>query len=398
MLRRTCIVLVLALLAPGGVAPAYAHDPEERLDQIESEIRQKQKQIRAAEQQRRGLLGQIAASDQRRNMFTLQIGDLAMVLGDADRRLSEARADLDSARGELRRWNGELGRSQAALDERRSTLGQRASVAYRMGPAGYLQIVLGASDLRTLADRATFAQHVLVADADLVAGVTVARDALAEHRDRVLRVQRHIAERTLEAKRERDRIARLKARQEALRHQIDMEIGYRRGLVASVQETKAGYEQAVADLQADSARIRGDLENGGSTGGGRPGAQLAWPTAGPVVSGFGWRTHPIYGTKRFHAGIDIDGSCGQSIVAADAGRVVSAGWRGGYGQATLIDHGDGLSTMYAHQSAFAVGAGAQVTRGQRIGSVGTTGWSTGCHLHFEVRVNGEPVDPMSYLG
>ncbi|MCA1726245.1 MAG: M23 family metallopeptidase, partial [Actinobacteria bacterium] len=122
-----------------------------------------------------------------------------------------------------------------------------------------------------------------------------------------------------------------------------------------------------------------------------------WPTAGSITSGFGWRTHPIFGTPRFHSGVDMGGACGQPIYAADSGTVLSAYSSEGYGLFTILDHGNGLATAYAHQSAFRVSAGQSVARGQVIGAVGTTGWSTGCHLHFEVRVNGTPVDPVPYL-
>ncbi|HEV2767169.1 MAG TPA: peptidoglycan DD-metalloendopeptidase family protein [Acidimicrobiales bacterium] len=125
---------------------------------------------------------------------------------------------------------------------------------------------------------------------------------------------------------------------------------------------------------------------------------LGWPLASPVVtSGFGYRIHPIFGTSRLHAGIDLRGSTGTPILAAGEGVVVSAGWRGGYGNTVIIDHGGSLATLYAHQSQIHVRAGATVRRGQAIGAVGSTGQSTGPHLHFEVRVNGTPVDPLNYL-
>ena len=116
-----------------------------------------------------------------------------------------------------------------------------------------------------------------------------------------------------------------------------------------------------------------------------------------MSSSYGWRTHPIFGNRRFHSGIDFGGGYGAPIYAAEAGVVVSASSRGGYGMTIVIDHGGGLTTLYAHQSRFAVGAGQQVTRGQVIGYIGSTGFSTGPHLHFEVRVNGATRNPMDYL-
>jgi murein DD-endopeptidase MepM/ murein hydrolase activator NlpD len=118
---------------------------------------------------------------------------------------------------------------------------------------------------------------------------------------------------------------------------------------------------------------------------------------GPVTSGYGWREHPVLGGRRFHTGIDIGASTGTLIAAAGDGTVVYAGMKAGYGNTVIIDHGGGIATLYAHQSKIAVDSGVPVTRGQRVGAVGCTGYCTGPHLHFEVRVNGDPVDPMGWL-
>jgi murein DD-endopeptidase MepM/ murein hydrolase activator NlpD len=124
---------------------------------------------------------------------------------------------------------------------------------------------------------------------------------------------------------------------------------------------------------------------------------MVYPCAGEITSGFGWRTHPILGYQRFHAGVDFGADYGTVIYAADSGTVIFAGWYGGYGNAVIIDHGGGITTLYGHSSELYVAEGQTVQRGQAIAAVGSTGLSTGPHLHFEVRENGEPVDPMAYL-
>ncbi len=124
---------------------------------------------------------------------------------------------------------------------------------------------------------------------------------------------------------------------------------------------------------------------------------LAYPSDAPTSSPFGWRIHPILGYRRFHAGLDFAASYGSTIRAADSGTVIFAGWYGGYGRAIIIDHGGGLTTLYGHTSAVYVSEGQKVERGQPIAAVGSTGLSTGPHLHFEVRRNGVPVNPADYL-
>jgi len=125
--------------------------------------------------------------------------------------------------------------------------------------------------------------------------------------------------------------------------------------------------------------------------------QLLWPSSGTVTSRFGWRIHPIFGTREFHTGLDIATRWGSPVLAARTGIVRFAGWMAGYGRLIVVDHGSGLQTMYSHLSAVLVGCGDQVTKGQMIGRIGSTGWSTGPHLFFEVRQNGVPEDPTSYL-
>jgi murein DD-endopeptidase MepM/ murein hydrolase activator NlpD len=124
---------------------------------------------------------------------------------------------------------------------------------------------------------------------------------------------------------------------------------------------------------------------------------LMFPSDAEITSGFGWRRHPILGQDRFHGGIDFGASYGSTIRAAEGGKVIFAGWYGGYGNTVIINHGGGISTLYGHSSKLFVSQGKTVKPGEAIAAVGSTGLSTGPHLHFEVRQDGEPVDPMAYL-
>lgn len=150
-------------------------------------------------------------------------------------------------------------------------------------------------------------------------------------------------------------------------------------------------EAETAGAVADSGEAASSPSSSGSSSG------FVQPVSGWKSSDFGWRRHPIYGTDRFHGGTDFAAGEGSTVYAAQSGTVVSAGWNGGYGMLTCISHGDGLDTCYAHQSSIWVSDGQRVERGEGIGAVGSTGASTGPHLHFEVRENGERVDPLGYL-
>jgi murein DD-endopeptidase MepM/ murein hydrolase activator NlpD len=174
------------------------------------------------------------------------------------------------------------------------------------------------------------------------------------------------------------------------------EMAGQQALLDEVDALIAEIEGEIASLNAEQDRIRALIASEQSSGGSRPGG-LYRPVPGGVSSWYGYRIHPISGDQRLHTGIDMNAGCGEPIRAAAAGRVFLADWKGGYGLTVMIDHGGGMSTMYAHQSSAAVGYGQQVGAGQVIGFIGSTGASTGCHLHFEVRIGGTPVDPAPYL-
>ena len=193
---------------------------------------------------------------------------------------------------------------------------------------------------------------------------------------------------------------------------VHSEVSSKQQLVAQkTMEREAAYNDAVAEqsrldeeyneLMATSERITDmirNLENGGTiSSASRGSGSFVWPIYGEITSPFGWRTHPIFGTQKFHSGLDIAADYGDPIVAANSGTVIYADWMGGYGNAVMIDHGGGLVTLYGHNSSLAVYNGQQVAKGQTIAYAGSTGYSTGPHCHFEVRIHGEVTDPMDYL-
>jgi murein DD-endopeptidase MepM/ murein hydrolase activator NlpD len=397
-MRSATVALAAAVALLGTGQPlAAGPDPPERLDRVEHLLENKEEQLEVTKEESRDARAQLAESQERRQALTAEVRDLQGELLGAQAELADVQTALDVARDELERWTSRLHRARDDLVAHQTLLNERAATAYKLGPTAYLDVLLGTEDLTTLADRAFYVERVLSIGWSLLAGVRVARTLVAERQDRVQVYEDSVTERFQEVRQQTARIAAMKAQQESLLGQIDLEIDTTGDALGDLNAARERYEDAVAALEAESARIQGLIQGTGSSGSGQIGGELFWPTAGPIVSGFGYRTHPIYGTTRFHSGVDIDGACGQPIFAAENGTVLSAGSNGGYGLASVIDHGDGLSTLYGHQSSLGVSSGQTVERGQQIGLVGTTGLSTGCHLHFEVRVNGEPVDPVPYL-
>lgn len=183
---------------------------------------------------------------------------------------------------------------------------------------------------------------------------------------------------------------------EGLQLEAEENLAEVRGLLSRINAEIAALEDNHSSLEADAERLEAELAALQDTGGSNPGV-LGWPVSGRVSSSFGYRIHPIFGTKKLHTGIDIAASYGTAISAAGDGKVILAQSYGGYGNAIVIDHGGGLATLYAHQSRLAVSVGQTVSRGQTIGYVGCTGYCTGTHLHFETREYGLHVDPMKYL-
>ncbi|MDD4172545.1 MAG: peptidoglycan DD-metalloendopeptidase family protein, partial [Syntrophomonas sp.] len=191
-----------------------------------------------------------------------------------------------------------------------------------------------------------------------------------------------------------------KAAREDKQQLLATQLNDKKVVLGSVQQEKQKYAQAIREMEQASAQaeamiLRLQGKSGASIGTG----SYTWPTPGytNITSAYGMRYHPILKKNKLHTGIDIGAPSGARIVAADGGSVIFSGWLGAYGNAIIIDHGAGISTLYGHQSSRLVSVGAKVSKGQTIGKVGSTGWSTGPHLHFEVRKNGTPVNPRGYI-
>jgi murein DD-endopeptidase MepM/ murein hydrolase activator NlpD len=254
-----------------------------------------------------------------------------------------------------------------------------------------VEVIIESDSFQDALDRIHYLDAIAQQDKHIAARVRDARDQVNASRERtkVVRARVHsetqiVAVRTQQQREVRDQLL-------ASRHKLSSKRSQSKTQLASTRAQEREWLAEANALAAEDARIRGQLAAAQSTDTTPSSSGLIWPVNGPVVSPFGYRW------GRLHAGIDIAVPYGTPIHAAAAGTVVLAGWVGGYGNYTCIDHGGGMATCYAHQSSFAVSQGASVAQGQVIGYVGCTGHCFGPHLHFEVRINGAPVDPLGYL-
>ena len=330
---------------------------------------------------------------------TKQIRSLEAKVGDVSQKVSILERDLALHQRRLDRLNAlftfetdrvNFLRSQYAKVLRQLNL--RMIDIYETHDPTLVEVILQSTSFQDVLDQLHYLEAIAQQDKRITNTVAVARDKVqvARERTKKIRARVHSETQVIAVRTQQQRIAK----SELLLSQGSL-VGKRKRQKGQLASTRAQERVFIAEanaLAAQDARVRAQLAAAQGAGDTTPSAAgLIWPVNGPVTSPFGYRW------GRLHSGIDIGVPEGTPIHAAAAGTVVLAAWTGGYGNYTCIDHGGGLATCYAHQSAYAVSTGAHVSQGQVIGYVGNTGHSFGPHLHFEVRINGVPVDPLGYL-
>lgn len=337
--------------------------------------------------------------------YNTRIGALQGEVRSTQRRLSVVQSELDDRRAELLRVRDDLEvardrleRARSELKASRRALANRLVELYKADEPDALTVVLEADGFADLLERTDFLERISKQDSEIVGKVRVLKER-AERAERLLADLEHrkrVAAQAILLR--RDDIAATRDRLTSARGELRTERNGRRVTLAKVRRQRLRAQEDLAALEREQAKVR-DALAGAAPGAFSPGAgpirrgsgRLIWPISGPLTSPFGMRW------GRLHAGIDISAPNGTPIRAADSGRVVLLGFTGGYGNYTCVQHTGSMSTCYAHQSGYNTASGAGVRQGQVIGYVGNTGHSFGAHLHFEVRINGSPVDPLGYL-
>ncbi len=390
------------MLVAFAVPAALGQSTSERKASLDRKISGLRDEIEAAKRKEGVLTSEITAAGQRIDALGGDIGALSAAIAELSEELTVHRNRLDQLHERMREQSRGIERLQNEFRIAQGRLEQRLVELYQAEETDSLGVLLQIQNLGDLVDELEYFESIGRQDQAITVQIRALRSELKVAREGTRRTKAEVASETqVLAKQTAERVA---ARDELVAQQNALAAARasRQGILAGVQQSRHEAEEDVDAMRTQSAELAAQIRaaassassggggGGGSSGGGSSSSGLIWPVNGVVTSGFGWRW------GRMHEGIDIAAPSGTPIRAAAAGTVIYAGWMGGYGNIVIIDHGNGLATAYGHQSAISVGGGS-VSQGTVIGAVGTTGNSTGPHVHFEVRVNGSPVDPMGYL-
>ena len=352
--------------------------------QSSSSLRQKLSNVRS---RKSDLQQKLRETKQRQAAAQDAVSKARADLNTAQHRLNIATNRLNNTRSRLRTIKNEHAAAQKKYAQYSEGMQERVLMQFEAGTPTYIEVLLNATDFVDFAERSEFTRLIAAQDSEML-------DQLLETRLEMARRQVELEKAMQEQEQLKKQVAAQKADVERKKAAADLRL-------QQANNDRRRYEQQMAQMEAESRSIESMLarmQRSGGSGGysGTWSGSLLKPVNGRLTSPFGMRFHPILKRTRMHTGIDLAASSGTPIRAADKGRVIFSGWKNAYGNTVIIDHGSGISTLYAHCSSLNVRNGQTVGRGDTIARVGSTGWSTGPHLHFEVRKYGKPVNPLNY--
>lgn len=338
---------------------------------------------------------------QKKHQTDLKLKNERNKLSNNQQKLEQAHQELETTTARynslITNLNSMESQLNSAIIEFRSidaAMKSRIRQVYKHQRTGMFELIMSARDVNSLMDTFYFEKIVIKDDYKRMQAVKAKANEIAR-----LKAQVESQRRMVEAS-----IRDIKNQ----RATIQSSIAENKNMIERLQKDKSYYERTERELARQSASIQSMIEqmtrrasHSSSTPVHVSSTGFIYPIRGPITSPFGYRTHPIFKSRIFHSGIDIAGPNGGAIHASNDGRVIYAGWYGGYGKVVILDHGviNGrpITTLYGHMSAINVSSGQNVKKGQTVGREGSTGYSTGPHCHFEVRVNGKPTNPLGYI-
>ncbi len=339
--------------------------------------------------------------------------DLLNEVALLDAELDDCEADLEIITNELMKTEAilniteaELEHAQTERDVQYELMRERLVFLYEQGNISYIEVILNSKDFFDFLNRVEFINSIMEYDRTMAENLSA--------------IEQDISQKLEDTNRQRLEIQVLSSQQQLRKRELETALTEKDEILLKLTENEHTFEQQLSELETEGTQIANQIKAAeaeierqaklkaqqeaaarAAAAASNPytGGVMQWPVSGiyQITSNYGNRTNPISRRKEFHTGVDLKANMGTPILAANDGTVLSAGYRSGYGYTVVVSHGGGISTLYAHNSKLVVSAGDKVSRGQTIAKAGSTGYSTGPHLHFEVRVNGDTVDPMKYL-
>ena len=372
LLAAAFAVFAMPLFSPFGFADTRSdwENAKNNLNATEQGIKSTEAQIAADDAHLETLQGEIKGYEIQIYRTQTEINTLTTQLNDTKLRITQTLEDLDNIQAEFETQN-------EALSERLRTM-------YKNGDGGMISVLFGSSSMTDLLTNVEMMKKIYALDESLLDSIAAHHDEVEEKKNQLVELKEQLESQqndlnTKQASLQSDMYA-----VELLRNQVESDREAQIAQLAQMQREADALKNEIVRLQSAMAYA---------------GGTMCWPAASGTIitSPFGYRTHPILGYQDFHTGIDIGAYGGTNILAANSGKVITAAYHWAYGYYVMIDHGGGIVTLYAHSSRLLVNPGDVVAKGQVIALVGSTGMSTGAHLHFEVRVNGDYKDPLNYV-
>ena len=376
---KVCAIVIMAAFIITGILPVVmADDVDDKLSMYEQQRKELQDQINEAKKTVNNTVIEKNALLKELKDINDNIDDLQNTISQLDTEISEAQVQIDATQLEI-------DNKQRDLDGRLAIFNTRLKEIYQYGDVDFLEVLLQSSDLTDFLTRFEYLRYIADNDQKLLEEVKELKQSLEEVKTSLVALKDGLESKKITHESKVQELQVASSRQQELvndkQNQLDLEYAS----LAAFEEASNQIASQIRSLQSSS---------------GQAPSSMVWPcpSSHRITSKYGPRVHPIKKTKSVHTGVDIGASSGSSIVAAADGKVIAAGYNSAYGNYIIVDHGGGTSTLYGHMSAFVAHNGDQVTAGQQIGKVGSTGLSTGPHLHFEVRINGQHTSPNSYIG
>lgn len=369
------IIILLALALILNYVSVFADDTIEDLKRKKEDT---EKQMDSVEERIKELKSKTSDIES-------QIEELDKEMGVAATELSRVEKELEILNQEIEKTTKELEEAERNIEEKQDVFNERLRVMYKKGSVGFLEVLLASADIGDFLARQNMIQAIVDHDTELI---------------RYMKEQRNIVDqKNMELKAQRASVESTKTALENRKKELAQASRAKELLMADLQKDVKESERLYDELNQLAKDIESEIVKRQRVNGPYSGGIMAWPVPGwsRISSYFGYRIHPIYKVKKLHTGIDIPAETGTNVVAAADGTVIYSGTLGTYGKVIMIDHGGGIVTLYAHNSYLVASEGDEVKRGDVIAKIGSTGVSTGPHLHFEVRKNGAYVDPIPWL-